>query len=347
MIILKSKDEYSDLTKEMIDKVTKNFNKIDLECASDFKIIKNHKLLFPIELDDFGLDLNILKLVRKIYSNDNNAFIDSSGILIVNSCTEFFTKRFSQYFIFLLNSLGCRFIGHPLVEATATLSNFQTWQKTLDLPLKDICLLQCEKLGNRFYDYNPTVIPSPNILTLYSKLNKISNTYDFYKLIVNNLKGYNIHELNIEHGKINDCRGCSYKACIHFGENNSCFYGGFMVESVLPMIEKADAVIMLCPNYNDSITANLTALINRLTVLYNKMPFYSKSLFSVIVSGNSGSDSLANQLVGSLNINKGFSLPPKAFAMATANDPKSIYNYPNIYDIAKKFSHNIKNEIKK
>jgi multimeric flavodoxin WrbA len=344
LYIMRTKEKYNDLTEEMINKVSLKFNVIKFN--SSISPAKN-KLLFPIELDHIGMDFNMLNLISKIYERDNNAFKGSSGILIVNSSTEFYTKRFSQYFIYLLNSFGCRFIGHPLIEANPSLLNFKTWQKTLDIPLKDICLLQSERLGKRFYEYNPVKIQNPNILVLYSKLHKRSNTYDFYKLISDKLHDCHIDEINIENGKINDCRGCSYNTCIHFGEKSSCFYGGIMVESVLPKIEKADAVIWICPNYNDSITANLTALINRLTVLYNKMPFYEKSLFSVIVSGNSGSDSIANQLIGSLNINKGFSLPPNAFAMATANDPLSIYDYPDIYNIADEFSKNIMMEIKK
>lgn len=344
LIILRAKDKYGDLIEAMIEKASSKFNILKFNALGS---ISGKKLLFPIELDNLGMDFEILKLIKKIYEHDNSAFMGTSGILITVSSTEYYTKKFSQYFVFLLNSFGCRFIGHPLVEATRSLLNFKTWQKTIALPLRDICLMQCEKLGKRFYDYNPVKIQNPNILVLYSKLHKISNTYDFFTLIKDRLNGCHIDEINIENGKINDCRGCSYKTCIHYGEVGSCFYGGIMAESVLPKIEKSDAVICLCPNYNDSITANLTALINRLTVLYNKMPFYGKSLFSVIVSGNSGSDSVANQLIGSLNINKGFSLPPKAFAMATANDPRSIYEYPDIYYIAAKFGENIINEIKK
>lgn len=344
LYIMRAKEKYNDLTEDMINKVSLMFNVIKFDSSTPFS---ENKLLFPIELDYIGMDFNMLNLIKEIYENNNNAFKGTSGILIVNSSTEFYTKRFSQYLIFLLNSFGCRFIGHPLIEANRSLLNFKTWQKTLKIPLKDICLLQSERLGKRFYDYNPVKISNPSILVLYSKLHKRSNTYDFYKLISDKLLDCHIDEINIENGKINDCRGCTYKICIHYGEKSSCFYGGIMVESVLPMIEKADAVIWICPNYNDSITANLTALINRLTVLYNKMPFYGKSLFSVIVSGNSGSDSIANQLIGSLNINKGFSLPPKAFAMATANDPMSIYDYPDIYNIADEFSKNIMKEIKK
>jgi hypothetical protein len=63
------------------------------------------------------------------------------------------------------------------------------------------------------------------------------------------------------------------------------------------------------------------AVINRMTALYKRVKFGDKTLFSVVVSGNSGSDCVAKQLIGALNINKGFRLPPYFALTATANDP--------------------------
>jgi multimeric flavodoxin WrbA len=120
-----------------------------------------------------------------------------------------------------------------------------------------------------------------------------------------------------------------------------------MVEKILPAIEKADAVIWLCPNYNDAISANLAAVINRMTALYRKTPFYKKTLFSIVVSGNSGSDSVAKQLIGALCINKGFNLPPYFSLMSTANNPGAISQIPNIETAAKDFAENMLREIKK
>jgi len=119
-----------------------------------------------------------------------------------------------------------------------------------------------------------------------------------------------------------------------------------MVKDILPAIEKADAVVWICPNYNDAISANLMAVINRLTALYRKISFYNKSLFSVIVSGNSGSDSVAKQLIGALSINKGFRLPPYFSIMAIANDTGQIKKVHNIKEYAKNFAQNIMNETK-
>ena len=119
-----------------------------------------------------------------------------------------------------------------------------------------------------------------------------------------------------------------------------------MTREILPAIENADAVLWICPNYNDAISANLTAVINRLTALYRKASFYNKSIFAVIVSGSSGSDSIARQLIGALTINKGFRLPPYFSIMATANDTGEIKKIPHIREDAREFAHNILKETK-
>ena len=41
-----------------------------------------------------------------------------------------------------------------------------------------------------------------------------------------------------------------------------------MQEEVYPAVREADALVLLCPNYNDALSANLTAFINRLTALF-------------------------------------------------------------------------------
>lgn len=33
-----------------------------------------------------------------------------------------------------------------------------------------------------------------------------------------------------------------------------------MVEDVYPAVREADAIVMLCPNYNDALSANLTGV---------------------------------------------------------------------------------------
>lgn len=118
------------------------------------------------------------------------------------------------------------------------------------------------------------------------------------------------------------------------------------MKEILPAIERADAVIWVCPNYNDAISAKITAIINRTTVLYRKTKFYDKTMFGIIVSGSSGSDSVAKQLIGGLNINKSFRLPPYFAIMAIANEPEAITKVEGIEERAKEFAENILKEIK-
>ena len=115
-----------------------------------------------------------------------------------------------------------------------------------------------------------------------------------------------------------------------------------MVEEIYPAILDCDILMMLCPNYNDSISANMSAVINRLTALYRKTKFYDKYIYSIIVSGFSGGDIIAQQLISALNINKTFMLPPDFALMETANNPGDVEKIENIKEKAKEFAENIK-----
>ncbi|NFA61688.1 NAD(P)H-dependent oxidoreductase [Clostridium sporogenes] len=334
------------VSKELTDMIKifcENFSKVTTIINSDNLLdLKEKKILFTIEVGFSGIDLYMWTFLESLKTKEKDFFYNSTATLLVHSSTELFTKDVCQNLIFITNSLGCRFIGHPIIEATASFKNFLTWQKTLNIPLEKICLNLCHKLGKRLLNYTPKYIKSPKITALYSSPHTFSNTLSLWHMASCKLKEYDINEIQIENGKVQECKGCSYKTCLHYGKQNSCFYGGFMVENILPAINGSDIVVWLCPNYNDAISSNISATINRLTVLYRKASFYDKCLLGVIVSGNSGSDSVAKQLIGALNINKGFLLPPYALLMETANDPKAIFKIPNIEKKAQKFALNIK-----
>lgn len=116
--------------------------------------------------------------------------------------------------------------------------------------------------------------------------------------------------------------------CHHFGEEGSCFYGGPIAEEVYPAILDCDGLVMICPNYNDALSANLTAFIKRMTALFTTHRFYDKALFGVIVSGYSGGDIVAEQLISGLNMNKTFALPGKFAILETANSPGGNFADP-------------------
>lgn len=341
LYVIAPNEDLSEQLQLMIEAFGRNFDSvIYIREFKDCLCLKDKKILFVLELGFTGFDLPMLKFFESLKNKDNDIFYGSIASLLVHSSSELGTKGAAQDIVFMANNLGCSFIGHPLIEATKSLRNFLTWQKTLQIPLKDICTHLCSNLGKRLLDYKNVSHDKTekNITVLYSSPHKVSNTLELWHMASKNLTNFIINEIQIENGEILDCKGCSYTLCLHYGKKNRCFYGGFMTENVLPAIEKADSIVWLCPNYNDAIAANLTATINRLTVLYHKTGFHDKSTFGVIVSGNSGSDSVAKQLIGALNINKGFKLPPYAIITETANDPNSIFKIEGIENKAKIFA---------
>lgn len=185
--------------------------------------------------------------------------------------------------------------------------------------------------------------PIHHILALHASQRSTSNTLAFWELVRRNLPPeMEVEEIGLRNGTVPDCNGCSYTACLHFGEQGSCFYGsGPMVEEVYPAVRRCDALVMLCANYNDALSANLTACVNRLTALFRQQRFYDKRLFGLVVSGYSGGDLLARQLISALNMNKSFFLPPHFCLLETANERGSLVRLPGIEGRAADFARQI------
>lgn len=336
----------SDVLGRMIDAVTQEWNTIIIKNEHNIPDLKNKKIIFAVELNDAGICLELDKILTVIFGRGKQALYGSTGGILIHSNTELYTKTVAQNIIFLTNQLGMYYPGRALVEATGSLRNFLTMQKVSKKPLLDVCIDSCSELSMRLKKNRVLAPESPKLLVLHSSNRSTSNTLRLWDMVKEHLKNYHINEVHIENGTVKDCIGCPYKVCKHYGQQTSCFYGGIMVEEVYPAILDSDIVIWLCPNYNDAITANLSAVINRLTALFRKTKFYDKRIYSVIVSGNSGGDSVAKQLISALNINKTFQLPPYFCLMATANDRGAIMDLPNIEHDAREFAMNIIEEVK-
>lgn len=305
--------------------------------------LKDKRILFAIELGETGINIDLFKMLEKIKSSGTEFMKNSYGSVLVNSSNELFSRDVARKTILYANMAGCMFPGRPLSEATGSLKCFNTKQKIFPhLSLEEICLEDCRNVVERLMSFKKEKPSNPKILTLHSSNYRTSNTLSLWNMVKENLAGYDISEIHIENGSVRDCKGCPYKACKHYSQSNNCFYGGIMVEEVYPAIIDCDILIMLCPNYNDSISANLSAAINRLTALFRKVKFYDKFLYSIIVSGFSGSDIIAQQLISSLNINKTFMLPPNFALMETANDFGEIEKIENIKEKAAEFAENIR-----
>jgi multimeric flavodoxin WrbA len=343
-------EEPSDILLKMIKAATEVFPVHVIKDIENLPNLQRKKILFAVELNNAGFNINLAKMLSMLWDRGKDALYGSTAAILIHSNSELYTKTIAQDIIFRCNLLGCRFPGRPIVEATGSLRNLLTMQKVIKKPLEEVCYICCKKLGQRLMNDNPQHVKKPKLLVLHASNRKTSNTLMLWDMIEEYLLdsdfNFNLKEIHIENGNVRDCIGCPYRMCKHYGEQSSCFYGGIMVEEVYPAVLEADAIIWICPNYNDAVSANISAVINRLTALFRKTKFYDKSIFSVVVSGNSGSDAVAKQLISALNMNKTFRLPPYFAIMETANDAGAILEVPDIQSKAKFFAENLKKEIK-
>lgn len=311
-----------------------------LTLAEDFRPLPGKKLLFAISLGESGINLELYAFLKKIRLN-RQCFEGSTGSLIVDGNSELFTKSIAREVLFSANLAGCAFPGKPLVEGTASLNNFNIIAANMAADNMEAYRRSARLLVERLMVFHPIRKKKPQILVIHAGNRQYSNTIALWDMVKEHLGTCEIREIGIQNGEMIDCRGCSYTVCRHYGENSNCFYGGVMVADIYPAITHCDALVLLCPNYNDALGANLTAFINRLTALFHKIKFYDKALFAVVVSGYSGGDIVAQQLVSSLNMNKTFRLPPRFVLLETANDPGSIRLVTNIKKKAEAFAQNI------
>src|SRR5665648_107836 len=198
-----------------------------------------------------------------------------------------------------------------------------------------------KNLVQRLVSFKRIKREKPNILVLHSSNRQKSNSFVLWSKIKEKLTDCEVNEISLENGKIFDCIGCPYNTCLHFGEKGKCVYGGVIVEKVYPAILKCDALVMICPNYNDALGANLAAFVNRLTALFRNNDFSEKSLFAIIVSGYSGGDIVAQQLISGINMNKAFILPGKFALIETANNPNTVLKIKGIEEKVCSFAENI------
>jgi hypothetical protein len=289
--------------------------------------VKNRALLLFFRCGQWGIDPAFYDFLSR--HGEEDAFEGCEAALILYSETEMYTKRFAQEVLFEMNRRGCAFLPQPLVEALPGYVNFKTWQKTLPGSLEEIFLDRVALTYGRLQEGGRPAYDRPKLLVLHASNYDTSNTWMFWKKLEPLLMG-ETETFHVEDGTIVDCGACPYETCLHYSEEKSCFYGGVMVEELLPKIEDADVILWLCPNYNDALSAKLMAVINRMTVLYRRISFYEKSFYGIFVSGNSGGDSVAKQLLGALNLNKGFYLPPYFATTVIANDPGSILSVDDL-----------------
>lgn len=303
--------------------------------------LRQRRVLFALSVGSAGMDQSICALLIHLRAH-SDAMEGSVAAILVDGKGELYTKQVARMLALAANQCGCMFPGKSLVEATGSLQNWSVQAKNRNMSHEDAYRAAAVELVRRLISFRAPKRNKAKVLVLHASDRRTSNTLALGESVAARLVPYcEIKELSLQNGTVFDCRGCSYKTCSHFAAQNSCFYGGSIVDDVYPAIMDCDALLMLCPNYNDSLSANLAAFINRLTALLVYNSLYDKYLYAIVVSGYSGSDIVAQQLLGSMCFNKTFILPPRFSFLQTANDPGSALLLPGIDNLLDSYAQNI------
>ena len=299
-------------------------------------------LLFLAAVDDLGMGEDFLRALRRIRALGDGLRGYAAGVIVLGS-TELDTKNAARELIFALDMAGCAFPERPLVEATGSMRNLRVTQRThaLNDP-EDALVFSAESLVDRLLSFVPPRFETPRLLVLHASDRPTSNTLALGDLVLEQLdQRFSIRTLSLRNGTIEDCRGCAYTVCSHFASKGSCFYGGSISEEVIPAVQDCNALLLLLPNYNDAVGANIMAFINRLTSLHVSGGLSGQRLYALVVSGYSGGDIVAKQAMGALCLNRSFLLPPRFCLMETANDPGEAVQLPGIRQRAASFAAQI------
>ena len=305
--------------------------------------LHHEKLLFAVSLDG-GVNHGLYDLLAHLRAHPGCLRGCVGGVLVDGG--DLYTKSVGRDIVLAASLAGCAFPGRPLVEATATLQNFTVQAKNAHCSLEEAYRLAAADLAERVERFAPVRKARPHLLVLHASSHRTSNTMALWQKVRAGLEACcDITEIGLRNGVLEDCAGCPYTMCLHFGEKGGCFYGGVMVQEVYPAIRDCDAVVLLCPNYNDALSANLTAAINRLTALYRTTPFTDKAVFALVVSGYSGGDIVASQVVSAMSMNKGFWLPANFCMLETANNAGDALKLSGIETRLAQFTENLRRQL--
>ncbi len=304
--------------------------------------LRGRRLLFAVSLGRFGDNTAYAELLLRLRS-EPETLDGCTSALVIDGAGELYTKSTAAELALAANLAGSALIGRPLVEATGSLHNFRVQAKLLGTDLPGAYRAAVRELTDRLPLAEAPRREKPELLALHASNYHSSNTMQLWGQVKRRLGGCcTITEIGLRNGTVSDCSGCPYTACLHFGEKDRCFYGGLMQDEVWPAVRRCDAAVLLCPNYNDALSANLTAFVNRLTGLFRQTRFYDKAVFAVIVSGYSGGDIVARQVISAMNMNKSFYLPPRFAMIETANDPGEALQLPGIEERLNEFTQRLR-----
>lgn len=319
------------------------------------------RLMVALSLGKEGINVAYLNFLSQLRSGTIDMKSSIAG-MVVESAGTLYSKQSATELAFALNQAGCGLVGNPLVEATDTLTHFPEnpdydHDQRLDYldptdPLsayiKAVSLLGQRISGPGFRGRSPlTGRPGmPKILAVMpwgsedSNREEIGNVADLWGELRHRLAPFaQCQELSLRNEMILYCNDCESHHCGKYVVNQSCFYGGALSREGIAQIAQADAVLMLCPSFHNSLHAMQFAFIQQLSPLFLQCEFREKAVFALGVTPYASGDMLANQLITTLCLDYSFYLPPHFALLEIAKSPWEAITREGIEERLDKFAH--------
>lgn len=306
--------------------------------------VRGSHLLFAIALDKGGMNVGLDEMKHYLALHPD-LLEGCTAVMVVDGPDALFTKSVAREMVFRANRAGCAFISKPLIEATGDLYNFSLRAELLGTSLEAAYIYHASDLVKRLLKRDQglaeVMTKEPPRLLAIAATNREekANSVAFWRLVADRLSpDVDTQFRNLGKGQIFDCFGCSWQRCTKEG----CPQTDVLKSEIYDELISADAVLLLAPNLNDAIGPDLAAFINRLTYLGNRQLLSEKLAYAIIVSGYSGGDLLARQILNALCLNKGFRLPPYFASLETANRPRDILIRDGVEMRAASFARHIR-----
>ena len=125
--------------------------------------------------------------------------------------------------------------ANPWWRGQAPLYNQHILAAQLGLSWEETYCRRVRELAQRVLTFQLPRFRQPRILMLHASDHLHSNTVWMGRQILAQLPAtFTSQEVSLQNGTIQDCRGRSYTACLHYAQHHTCFYGGTISQEVLP-----------------------------------------------------------------------------------------------------------------
>ena len=179
--------------------------------------LTGRRLLFVVSLDEGGVNRGFYDLLAHLRTHPNCLDRCVGGVL-VDAPGDLYTKAAGRDLVLAAGLAGCAFVGRPLVEGTGDLLNFTVQARNAGCTLEAAYRLAAAELADRVLAFSRPRLERPKLLALHASSRATSNTLALWGLVRPRLEERcDITEIGLRNGTLEDCAGCPYTTCLHYG----------------------------------------------------------------------------------------------------------------------------------